>query len=131
MSFLEDLYLGPEVRIGIYYINTRHKQEHIVSEFKRRLKRIYGEIDSSGPPGRKMAERDSLNMLGASRLRKHCPSLPNAQETVAKLVDNGSRMSYKDRREWNRACGSAVTRFRSILGLPSSEFPLCHTKGWQ
>jgi hypothetical protein len=133
MSFLFGRGSGT-ARTGIFYIDTAHDKKHICSEFKKWMNALYSEIDTTVRSGRQNSPRDSLNRLGALRLRKHCWTFGEAQalvKAIPRVLDNDIGMSYADHRSWNRACDGAVDRFRSILGVPSAEFPICYTKDWQ
>ena len=130
---------GDMVKQGFFLINLTYGEEFLIKEFKKQIRILEGkpmfknpldkiEKPKSKPVGRKSA-RDSLNYLGAIRLRYHCKTFSEARQKMIPLKDTGG-LWYAKRSGFNRACTAGLEHFYKLLGWLDSGMPIHFTAGW-
>jgi hypothetical protein len=117
---------------GFFQINTGYTTGRLIDDFRDWL-------NVNHPKGREKtverrgrdSKRDSLNALGALRLRYCCKTFTEAQTKMNILREKPNGMFYGDRRSFNRACKATVRHFRTLLELSDKHLPIHFTEGWQ
>lgn len=119
---------------GFFTVHLGYDPDEIISSFERWLLKRHpsakkGKKKHHG--GRRKAEIDRLNSLGASRMRFYCSKFPEAQKFLAGALGNSQARSYNDRSTFNRACRRAFKHFVIVHDLPEGDIPIHFTEGWQ
>ena len=136
-TFSETCRSGPETKFGYFVIDGAYDEGVIVEQFTRQLRCLLYGTPLSEPfvpkphtpklPGRPIL-RDTLNALGAMRLRWHCAEIGKtfsyAKMKMKALKDKDNGMFYAHRESFNRAADSAVQRFQQFFKWIDSQPPI-------
>jgi hypothetical protein len=131
------------IKSGFFSVNIKYGRRVLIEEFARWLTSFEGKAmaetspiendlaASKKSPGRKSIH-DTLNALGAMRLRYYCGTFPDAKKKMLVLKDKPRGMFYARRDGFNRACNSALRHFEKQFGwLDQTDKPIHFTEGWR
>jgi hypothetical protein len=129
------------IKYGFFAVNLKYGQSVLIEEFTGYLRYFEGKPRlefppaankpvKSKPPGRKSVH-DSLNALGAMRLRYYCAKFREAQEKMQALKDKPYGLFFQRRDNCNRACDSALRHFQKLFGWLDSAKPIHFTERWR
>ena len=116
------------VKYGFFAVNLKYGQPVLSEEFLGQLRHLEGktilyEPDEALPIAKKTVKhpgrnniRDTLNALGAMRLRHHCKNISEAQKKLSGLKNKEHGMFYGSPYSFKRACDFALNQFQNRYG---------------
>jgi len=121
------------IKFGFFAVNLKYGHALLLNEFEGHLRHFEGKPllewpppaakREVAPPGRK-GVHDTLNALGAMRLRYHCKGFVAAKKKMLPLKDKPNGMFFAHRESFNRAGRAGLRHFQERFGWLDSGKPI-------